>query len=310
MTRNPRVLTAWLGLCVIWGTTWMFMKIALQDVTPLTFASARMGLTAVVLMIVLLLRSSSLAALLAQLGQMQWGFVLLLGCLQIAVPFGLNTWATKYSPSSLVAILFSVHPLFVIVLAHLFIPGESLSARRVLGSLCGMAGVAAICWKQVGLGRSTSLSVLAIVISAFSGASANVIAKRNHQRLDPIANTAFQMLVGAIILSLVAFRFEQPLAAHFTPRVWGAMLYLVVIGTALSFVLFYWLMKRIEVTFVSFITVVNTFVAALLGWAVMDEQLGWHTLLGGLLILAGIVLVIVRDRATAELIEESAMQET
>ncbi|MFN0122886.1 MAG: DMT family transporter [Blastocatellia bacterium] len=295
MTIASREFVAWLTLCVTWGTTWMFLKVGLRDVTPLTYSGARMTLTFAVLAPMLWGRREARPRTASQ-----WRFVALLGLFQIAVPFALNAWAIRFVPSSLVAILFSVHPLFVIVLAHFLIPGEHMRARTLAGAVCGIAGVTAICWQQLGLGRANALSVMAMIASALSSAVANIIAKRRQEQIDAIVNTAYQTLLGGLMLLALAFVWEQPLATHFTPRSLGALAYLVTVGSGLGFTLFYWLIKRVEVTLVSFTVIINTLIATLLGWLVMDERLGWHTLAGGALILTGTLLVITQRRSGME----------
>ena len=291
MSISPRALVVWGTLCVIWGTTWLAIKIGLEDLPPFTFASVRFAVSALALAAVILARRTPLPA-----SGAQWAVIGYLGVLQVGLPFGLTFWASQFIPSSLTAILFSIHPLFVIILAHLFVPAEPLRAGRVLGAVCGVAGIAAIFSRQAGYGRASLAGSLAVIGAALCGAVANIIAKRNERRLDAVANTTLQMTIGALSLGAVACWVEEPLEVRFTPRAWGALLYLALVGSAAGFVLFYWLIKRVDITFASFIPIVNTFVAVLLGWAVLDERLGWHTAAGGALILAGVVLVALKPR--------------
>lgn len=285
MGLAPRALIVWIMLSLIWGTTWLGVKIGVEDLPPFTFAGLRFGISATALAALMWWRGCWLPA-----SRAQWKLVLWLGLLQIGLPFALTFWAAQYITSSLTAILFSAHPLFVIMLAHLFVPGEPMTLRRLAAALCGASGIVAIFSQQLSFGRDSVAGSLAMVGAALCGALANIIAKRNVQRLDAVTNTTWQMLVGAVFLFALAALIEEPTAIRWTMRAVLALLYLSLIGSATAFVLFYWLIKRVEVTFASFIPIANTLVATILGWLVLGEVLGVHTLIGGALILLGVVL--------------------
>ncbi len=298
MKLAPRALIVWIILSLIWGTTWLGVKIGVAVLPPFTFAGLRFGISALALAALLWWRRNWLPA-----SRAQWKLIFWLGLLQIGLPFALTFWAAQYITSSLTAILFSVHPLFVMVLAHMFVPEEPIQLRRVVAALCGTSGIVAIFSQQLSFGRDSVAGSLAMVGAALCGALANIIAKRNVQRLDAITNTMWQMLVGAVFLFALAALAEEPTAIRWTMRAVLALLYLSLIGSATAFVLFYWLIKRVDVTFVSFIPIANTLVATLLGWLVLGEVLGMHTLVGGALILLGVVLASLphrqMNRATA-----------
>ncbi|MFH1176788.1 MAG: DMT family transporter [Acidobacteriota bacterium] len=289
MALDRRPALAWALLGLIWGATWTFIKIGLEDLPPFTFAAIRFFIAAAPLLALMRVRQTPLPR-----QARDWWLIASAAVLSIFAGYGLVFWGEKHIPSGLTAVLFTTFPLFGLLFAHYLLPGEPMTPRRLGGVVLGIAGVAIIFGDQLAADSPMALwGGIAIVTSAACGALSGVLIKAYGHHLDPAALTATQMLIGAPLLLAVGVALEgNPLALHWTPLALISLAYLAFAGSSLAFVIWYWLIKRIEVTKAQLLPLLNTLVAVGLGWLVLDEELGWRTLAGGAAILAGMVVTL------------------
>ncbi len=287
-------LLVWLLLSLIWGSTWLFIKLGLEDLPPITFAGIRFLLASVPLMILLLARRVQLPR-----SGRDWWTMIVTGLLTITLTYGLVFWGENFISSGLTAILFSVCPLITLLMAHFFVPNETLTLNRLGGILLGIGGVALIFYQQIQLDNSMALwGSLAIFGSALASSVSGILVKNRTHHLDPTLITTVQMVAGFIPLLAIGIPLEgNPFHFEWTPLAVGALFYLAIIGSALPFVLLYWLIKHMDVTHTMLISMSSTLVAVLLGWLVLDEALGWHTLIGGSGLLTGLFLTMYKRRS-------------
>ncbi len=281
----------WLLLSVIWGSTWLFIKLGLQDLPPFTFAGVRFVLAASILLPVIVLRRTPLPR-----ERRDWGLILITGLLAFTINYGLLFWGEQRTSSGLAAILQTIIPVFGFIIAHQYLPDERITWSKLGGVGLGIAGVALIFSDQmVEEGRSAFVGSLAIVIGAFCVAYSNVLVKARGGHLDSAVLAAGQMIVGLIPLLLVGIAFEgNPLKFHWSPLALTSLLYLALVGSAVAFMLYYWLVRNMEVTKTMLIPLVTPLIAVVLGRLVLDEGLTWRVATGGAGIMAGIGLIIKR----------------
>jgi len=293
-----RVLAVYCFLCAIWGSTWLVIKIGLQYLPPLSFAGLRMALACLLLAPFAFRRGARRPT-----GR-ETGFVVLAGFLQIGVAYALIFVAQQWIESGLSALLFATFPLWVGLLAHFFLENEPLTARTLAAAALGLAGVALIEGPTVlrafeaepsGLVRGGAL----VVASAVVAAVANIINKKQLDRVEPVRNVWGETLVGSAFLLAMAALLEQGAPARWTLQALGALAYLTVFGTALTFVGLFWLIKRVPVSIIGTIPLVDTLIAVVLGAIVLGEKLPARTLAGGALILTGVFLTARGTRAEA-----------
>jgi len=293
-----RALAVYVFLCAIWGSTWLVIKIGLQYLPPLRFAGFRMALAC------LLLAPFAFRRGVRRPTARETAFVALAGFLQIGVAYALIFVAQQWIESGLSALLFATFPLWVGLLAHYFLPNEPLTARTLAAAALGLAGVALIEGLTVlrafeaepsGLVRGGAL----VVASAIVAAVANIINKKHLGQVAPVRNVWGETLVGAAFLLAMAAILERGAPARWTPQALGALAYLTVFGTALTFVGLFWLIKRVPVAIVGTIPLVDTLIAVMLGAIVLGEKLPARTLAGGALILTGVFLTARGSRAQA-----------
>jgi drug/metabolite transporter (DMT)-like permease len=279
------------ALCIIWGSTWVGIKIGLEFLPPFLFA----GLRFVISTTALILLAKILHARIPR-DRASWILMLFLGIFQITLPYGLVFWGEEYVSSGLSAVLFATLPFFVAILAHI-LTEEKLTGIRVGGIILSFCGLIAIFWKDLTAlqNLATQYSVLgslAIVGSAASGGLAYVVAKKHAGGVDPVANVLVQNSIGAAALLSFGLVTESKASLNFTFSAFFAVLYLGVVGSAFGFVGLYWLLKRASATHVSMVTFLNPIVALLLGWVVLQEVPEPNIGIGTALILAGLYMTL------------------
>jgi drug/metabolite transporter (DMT)-like permease len=285
--RRPLVLAVYLSIAVLWGSTWMVIRVGLRDLPPFLFAGIRMALAAL-LLAPLALRGGGLGTL-----RRWWQPVAVIGVFQTALPYGLMFVGQQWVPSGLSAILFATFPIWIALLARFFVPGERLTPLRIASVVVGVAGVVVLEAPRLrDLSASGLLAVgsATMVVASIVVAFANVLARRHILAISPLTLTAGQSAIGAVLLLAASLLFETGRTAAFTPTAVGAVLYLAVFGSGLTYIGLYWLVPRIPIAALGVIPLIDTTVAVLLGAVVLGEPLGWPMAAGGTMVLAAAAL--------------------
>ncbi|HEU4595802.1 MAG TPA: EamA family transporter [Pyrinomonadaceae bacterium] len=297
----------WLVLALIWGSTWLFIKIGLEDLPPLSFAGIRFVLASLILGGIVAARRSPLPR-----RKSDWLLIISTGVLAFALNYGLLFWGEQHVSSGLAALLQATIPVFGLLIAHLYLPGERLTAAKVAGVLLGVAGVGVVFSNQLEVAGPKALwGSAAIVLGAVFVAFSNVLVKARGEHLDRAQLAAGQMVCGLVPLVVVGWATEgSPFGFNWTARAVVSLLYLTVVGSVVAFLLFYWLVRNMDVTKTMLIALITPLFAVLLGMAVLGERLTWRTLAGGALILSGIASVVWRRlRGEEKKVEEAAKEE-
>lgn len=288
----------WIILCGIWGSTWMFIKVGLEDLPPFTFAAVRFVIACTILFTWIRIRRLPFPRTRADLT-----LLAVTGTLSFGLNYGLVFWGEQYITSGLAALLQATLPAFGLVFAHFHLPGERLSWARIGGVILGVCGVGVIFSNQLAVsGRQALAGCIALLLSALFAAYANVLVKARGTRMDPAILAAGQMFFGLLLLLAAGLTLEgNPLQFRWTPIAWLCVLYLALVGSVIAFLLYYWLVLKIDVTKSMLIALVTPVVAVILGMIVLDEQIGWRTLIGGAMIMIGISFIVVRRARKPEL---------
>jgi drug/metabolite transporter (DMT)-like permease len=281
----------WLVLALIWGSTWLFIKLGLEDLPPFTFAGIRFVIAAIILLAIIIVRRRPLP----RAGR-DWALIAGTGLLAFTINYGLLFWGEQRTSSGLAAILQTIIPVFGLVLAHLHLPEERITWPKLIGVVLGIAGVALIFSNQMETGgRAAFHGSLAIVVGAFGAAYSNVLIKARGGRLDYAVLAAGQMIFGLVPLLIIGIIFEgNPLRLRWTPLALISLFYLALVGSAIAFLLYYWLVRHMEVTKTMLIALVTPLIAVGLGMLVRGEELTWRIAAGGVCIMAGIGVIVLR----------------
>jgi len=283
----------WLVLCGIWGSTWLFIKVGLADLPPLTFAGIRFVIALTILFLIIRIRSIPLPHT-----RKEWGLLAITGILSFGFNYGLIFWGEQYISSGLAALLQATIPAFGLVFAHLHLPGERLSWAKIGGVILGIFGVGVVFSNQLAVaGKQALAGCVAVLISSIVVAYSNVLVKAYGTNMNPAVLAAGQMFFGLLLLFAVGLPLEgNPLHFHWTPSAVTALLYLAIVGSVIAFLLYYWLVLNMDVTKSMLIALVTPVVAVILGMIVLNEEIGWRTLAGGAMIMLGITLIVIRKK--------------
>lgn len=278
----------WLILCVIWGSTWLFIKLGLENLPPITFAGIRFVIACAILYLLIRARGIVLPD-----NRRDWGLLALTGVLSFSFNYGLVFWGEQYISSGLAAVLQATLPAFGLVIAHFHLPGERMTWSKIFGVVIGFVGVAVVFSNQLAIAGGKALAgSVALVLSAFFAAYSNVLVKAYGRKLEPAVLSGGQMFFGLIPLLLIGIPLEgNPFRFNWTPMALVALLYLAVVGSVIAFMLYYWLVQHMEVTKTMLISLVTPVVAVVLGMVVLGEDLSWRTIAGGIMIMVGVRFV-------------------
>jgi drug/metabolite transporter (DMT)-like permease len=275
------------SLCLIWGATWVVIKVGLIDAPPFYSAAFRFAVAALLLGVIVLARRRPWPA---RRGTVGW--ILLSGVFMYFGSYAAVYYAEQYINAALAAIIFSSFPFFVAIGAHFFLEGERLTALKVIGLVVGFSGIVVIFGD--GLVRPSPQlwwAMLVMLGSPIASAVASIIVKRDLTREDPSTVNFLQMLVGVAVLFPFAFASEHLADLNWTPNLIGSVLFLGFLGSAYTFVVYYHLLKTIEATRMSLIAFATPVSAAVLGWIFLGEVLRLSSVIGALLVFAGIYIV-------------------
>jgi drug/metabolite transporter (DMT)-like permease len=284
-------ITLYVLLCAIWGSTWLVIKVGYGGLGPFTVAALRFFLAGLVFVpLVPLLRARW------PRGRDEWSLVVFVGVVLFAADYGLIYWSEQYLESGLTAILFATLPLVTILVAHVYLPGDRITSRKLTGTVLAFLGVVALFGENVRIDPATIGPMLAVVASALCAAVGGVAAKRHGTSLHPAALNAPAMLVGALVLLVASNAAGEEFRMPADARTWGAIVYLAVAGSVVTFLVYFTLLKTWSVTSLSFISVFTPAIALVLGFVFLDERPTWFAAVGAVLILAGVATALTNSR--------------
>src|SRR5438132_1107521 len=282
------VPAAWLTLCIVWSSTWLAIKIGLRDLPPISFVAIRFLIAIIVLIAV-----SIGPTRLLPLRRSEYVVLAITGILMFAVNYTLLFWAELHVSSGLAAVLQATIPIFGMFFAHWMLPAEPLRLQKFVGAIIALGGVTLICGRLLGFnGPLAFWGGLGIVFGAASAAYANVLVKARSIQLAPAMLAAWQMIFGIAPLLVLGFAVDgNPARFHWTAMSVFCLLYLAVIGSALTFLLLYWLLPRLTVAQLQSISLITPPGAVMLGWSLGGETFPVWSLLGAAFVLVGVWMI-------------------
>jgi drug/metabolite transporter (DMT)-like permease len=282
MSRGA-ALSLYALLVLIWSSTWVAIKIGLEDAPALLGAGVRFALAGVLLLGFAAVRRRPLKTdrLLA----------LILGLLPFAFCYGLVYWGEQYIPSGLTAVLFGVMPLYTAILASFLLHDEPLRARVLLGVALALAGLSLAFAESLELGseQRAAIGAIAVVLSPLGAALGNVALKRRAGHLDAIVLNGWAMLIGGGLLLALSAVTEDWGDAVWGAKALGSIAYLAVVGSAVAFVTLTVLLREMSAQASSFIALLIPFGALSFGALLYDETITARAVAGAALVVAGLV---------------------
>lgn len=277
-------------LCLIWGSTWLIIKIGLDHAPPLITASLRFMLAMVILSAVGLIRGYRLPKKFREIVSLGYP-----GLYMYGISYALVYFAEQYINSGLAAVLFGAFPFFVAIVSWLKFRSEKLALLGWLGMLLGMGGVVVISWNSFSVSEDVFLGTLLAAAAPLAAAYGIVLHKQHHVNKNIVVSTAVQMFFGGLLLVIGAVVLEDWSDFNITPESLGSIIYLAVMGTVVAFLSYYWLLKRLRAVSVALIAFITPLVALGFGVLLGGEALTVSTAFGTLLIFSGVGLVLRKD---------------
>jgi drug/metabolite transporter (DMT)-like permease len=284
------IVVTFILLCVIWGSTWAAIQIGLQGVPPFTGVALRFAIAAA--LIFLLIRARRVP--LGRSARERWLWPAN-GVLSFCISYGVVYWAEQWVPSGLAAVLFATYPLFVAILAHFMLPQERLALRESIGSIIGFAGVGVIFSEDFAAlgGKQVAVAAAVMLVSPLVSAIASVMIKRWGHGVHPFSLTAVPMAIAAVTMGMVALGFERGREVVWDGVSVGALLYLAIFGSAVTFTLYYWLLSHLPAKRLALIAYIIPVEAVLIG-TLRGEPLTLKVILGSALVIGGVALAVHR----------------
>lgn len=293
LSSAPRPIVAYVLMalvCVVWGSTWLVIKVGLQDLPPLTSAGIRIVIAGVLM--------AALAPWLVPReggGRAPWGVVLAQGLSQFAFNYGVVYYAETLLPSGLVSVLWSAFPLMIALAGHFITRQERLVGPQWFGCLLAFCGVVVLFITDISSVGAEAVGVAGVVLLApASVAAATIMIKQRAQGASSVLLNRDSMLIGGVVLVIAALVLERDAPRDWTWLALGSIAYLTLFGTVFTFGVYIWLLRYLPAYLLSLTSYVVPVLALLFAAALGGEPLTLTTVLGTVLVLGGVALTRAR----------------
>ena len=298
-------LFAWLAVCLLWGTTYLGIRVSLETMPPMIMAGLRWTIAGSMLFAYLIARGDALPS------RSSWPGIALLGFLMMVLGNGGVVWAEQTVPSGLAAVIVASAPFWMAGVEAFRADGERLTWAQAIGFVVGFSGIVLLVWPELthGVGASAKGGFVAGVVSlqiACLGWSIGSSYSKRHARGESVfAVTAGQMLAGGLMmLALGTLRGEWS-ALGFSTRSVVAFTYLSTVGAIGGFVAYTYALRHLPVSLVSLYAYVNPVIAVALGVAILGEAFTWRMGLAAALVFGGVAIVQRRRQTRRPLINRT-----
>jgi drug/metabolite transporter (DMT)-like permease len=295
MAPTPRAAwIAWAATCLIWGTTYLAIKVALETIPPFLISGLRCTIAGLALVTWLTVRGQPLPV------RAVWPHIALQGFLMLTLGNGGVAWGEQYLASGLTAVLIATSPFWMVAIESAFAGGERVRRRQGLGVAVGFAGIVMLVWPDL---SSVSIDgdwrvvagIVALQVACIGWAVASSLTRRRTVSRDVFGVAALQLLFGGVFLLAIATWSDEWVRLSFTARTASALAYLIVAGSIVAFAAYSYALRHLPVAIVSMYTYVNPVIAVALGTLVLGEPFRLSMLVAVAVILAGIALVRRRE---------------
>jgi drug/metabolite transporter (DMT)-like permease len=292
--HNRAAYLAWLAVCLVWGTTYLAIRVALETIPPALVGAFRYLAAGGVLALILRARGVRLP------GPAHWKGLVLLGFLMIGLGNGGVIWAEQWVPSGIAAVVVATSPFWMTGM-ETALGAERLTIQGVAGLVLGFFGILMLVWPELTaggeLGRQFMVGVIALQIACLGWALGSSYSRRHAREENALGASALQMIFGGLIMLAAAIVRGEFATLTFTWRTLAAELYLIVFGSLVGYSAYVYALKHLPVSTVSLYAYVNPVIAVILGTLLLGEPFGWRVVAASAVVLAGIA--VVRFRGTA-----------
>ena len=298
--ESLKIIIGYIFICLIWGSTWVAIRLGLDSLTPFISAGTRFLLAASIIFIILIIRGTSIP-----IDPKSIKLYLFMGFLSFLIPFWLVYWAEQFIPSSLASVLFGVFPFSVFIFSYFMLDSGAADKYKFASVILGFVGIGIIFLDGIEVDiENHFIGLSAVLLSAVLQGLAAVVVKKWGGYLNPFSMNAPPLLIAGISMILLAFIFEDSSKWIFSQKAIISISYLAVFGTILTFTVYYWLLQRINAVILSLSSFITPIIALLLGWIILDEKLSNQVMVGTLFVLMGILFGNLKGLKNAKLIRK------
>lgn len=282
--QKAKLALAW--VCFFWGTTWIASKVGVTNMPAIQLCAIRQLLGGAVYLLYFIITKHPWPK-----GK-QWGTILVLSFLNFMLSNGLSTWGVQYISSGLGAIIGAIFPLWLVIIA--MFDGDKLPQKAVLGMVMGFGGVCIIFYDHLKdfLNADFRFGIILSVTATISWALGSSYTKKQAADFNPYFSLGLQMIISSIALYSVSYSTGNAISvAEIPAKAWWAIMYLVIIGSVLTFIAYIYSLQRLPTSLASLYAYINPVVAVLLGAIIFQERLNMYVAVGGAVTIAGVYLV-------------------
>lgn len=286
----------------IWGTTWVASKIGVNEIPALQMAYIRQFIAGVCLVAFFMWYKKFP---LPTLRQFRW--IIVMSVLMFVFANGLSTWSLKFIPTGLSALIGALYPLSVVIIERVFFKSTKMTILTFLGLFLGIAGVGIVFYENAFNNSSTSFGfgVALSLIAMLSWSFGTIFITRNKEKINPYYGTGWQMLISSFILLILAETTQPTVPVYeISVKVWLVIMYLVILGSIISFIAFIYSMKKLPPAIASLYAYINPLVAMVVAALVLNEKLTINILWGAIVTLIGVYLVNYSIKKSRKVIVE------
>lgn len=274
-------------LACCWGPSFLFIKVAVEEIPPIIIANLRVAIGGVLLYLMLKIKKTDLPKF-----SYDWKHFAIMGFFSCALPFTLFSIGEQYIDSSLAAILNGTTPLFTLIIAHFFTENDRFTKAKFFGSIIGFSGLFVLVAPSLLEAKATTLGIIAGTIAAASYGVGFVYAKKNIHGFKPLVVPTAQLFMASLfLLPFSLLTGDSFIIKSISPEAIASILGLSIFGTATAFVLYYKLIAVTSATYVAAVNYVLPIFGVVLGIAILDENLTWNAYLGSVMILVGVMII-------------------
>lgn len=285
---------AYYFICLVWGSTWLAIRVLVESVPPLRAAAIRFLLAAVVLFVWARIRKSKWPG-----EERHWNAILVLSFTMMCIPFGLVFWAEQYVTSSMTAILFSSTPLLVALFTPVMLR-RKIPRQAVFGMVIAFGGLLVLFYSGLPAHQKARLGGLAVLLAVGLSAWSLVYAKLRIQDVDAVVSTGLQLLIGSAGLFWATWALESHQQSDWSNTAIFCLLFLALIGSAAAFAAYYWLLKHIQPYEIATINLIVPIVAVLEGSLFKHESISFTMIIAMIIVLGSVTFVLRAEAETAE----------
>ena len=276
------------GICLIWGTTFLAIRIGVKDFPPFLFAAIRQLSAGVLLSAIIILLQKPKLPTLKHIGQMA-----ILGFLMITMGNGFVSWAEVFVDSGIAAIICSIMPALVILFNVMINRSETPNTSIVVGVITGLAGIVLVFSEHLQnfANKNYTVGIILIFLAIVGWSAGSIFAKKSNQNGNLFLNAGMQMFFGGVWCLPLSFFFDDHSGIHWTSATAYSLIYLVIFGSSVAYALYFYVITKLPMTIASLYSYVNPLVAVVLGSLILGEKLNLKIGLAFVVTVAGIYMV-------------------